>query len=288
MEWWQAIILGVVEGVTEFLPVSSTGHLIIAADLMGLSEDETVKGAVDAYLIVIQAFALLAIVGLYFPRLLRMLRGLFGQDRDGLRLALHILLAFAPILVLGPLLHSRIMAHLFSPAPVLLALLLGGVWMIWIDRRRAKRGELDAGIELEQMTWKHALGIGLFQCVSMWPGTSRAMMTIVGGVMLGLKPARAAEFSFLLGLPTILGATVYAIGKDLLDAQESDAANMFEIIGVGSVVIGCVVTVISAALAVKWFVAYLGRSGLAPFGWYRVGLCAVLGVLILTGLVQIA
>ncbi|TVQ51449.1 MAG: undecaprenyl-diphosphate phosphatase [Phycisphaerales bacterium] len=288
MTWYEAIILGIVEGITEFLPISSTGHLIIAADLMGMSDDEETKAAIDGYIIVIQAFALLAIIGLYFPRMIQMLRGLFGRDRKGLKLFINICIAFAPILVLGPLLHSTIMTHLFRPTPVLLALFLGGIWMIWIDHRRKQFGEEQYILEIDDLTWKHALGIGLFQCASMWPGTSRAMMTIAGATVLGMKPARAAEFSFLLGLPTILGATVYELGKDLLLSQDPDTAAMFDVIGWGPLLLGCVVTVISAALAVKWLVGFLSNHGLAAFGWYRIALCVVMGVLLLFNVIQLA
>ncbi len=293
MTWYEAIILGIVEGITEFLPISSTGHLIIAADLMGMSDDEETKAAIDGYIIVIQAFALLAIIGLYLPRMIQMLRGLLGRDRNGLKLFINICIAFAPILVLGPLLHSTIMTHLFRPTPVLLALFLGGIWMIWIDHRRKQLGEEQFSLEIDDLTWKHALGIGLFQCASMWPGTSRAMMTIAGATVLGMKPARAAEFSFLLGLPTILGATVYEVGQDLLRNRDPESADpetavMFDVIGWGPLLLGCLVTVISAALAVKWLVSFLSHHGLAAFGWYRIGLCIVIGVLLLFNVIQLA
>jgi len=284
MEWYHAVILGIVEGITEFLPVSSTGHLIIAAALMGLDRDE-LKTAIDGYTVVIQAFALLAIVGLYWPRLMQMVRGVFGYDPAGRRLVVHLFVAFVPILILGPMLYNTIMDHLFRPVPVLAALALGGAWMIWLDYRRQKLGRDAPAMEIDDMTWKHALGIGLFQCVSMWPGTSRAMMTIAGGTMLGLKPARAAEFSFLLGLPTIGGAMVYQLYKDFYANDDAEAMNMADTLGWWPMILGCIMTVIFAAIAVKWLVRFLERHGLAGFGWYRIALCAVLGTLLYSGIV---
>jgi undecaprenyl-diphosphatase len=278
-----AVILGIVEGITEFLPVSSTGHLILTAEWLGLGRDEAVKDALDDYLVAMQGFALLAIVGLYFPRLWQMLRGILGKDAAGLRLFGKICLAFLPMLVAGPLLYSATKAHLFRPLPVLAALLLGGVWMIWLDHRRKQLGEARYTTDLDSLSWKQALGIGLFQCVSIWPGTSRAMMTIAGGIVLGMKPARAAEFSFLLGLPTILGATIYALGKDLLRGRDPEQAGMVELLGLTPMLVGFAVSAVAAALAVKWFVSFLGRHGLALFGWYRIAFALLLGVALWQG-----
>ena len=293
MHWYHALILGIVEGITEFLPVSSTGHLIIASAMMGLDDDPNRKAAVDAYSIVIQAFALLAIVGLYFPRCWQMLKGLFGFDPAGQRLLVHLLLAFIPILILGPLLHERIMEHLFRPVPVLLALALGGIWMIWLGRRGPSAAKSDeptsapSGGELHDMTWKQAVGIGLFQCVSLWPGTSRAMMTIAGGTMLGLKPTRSAEFSFLLGLPTIGGAMVYQLAKDFFVEKDVETLHMIDVLGWTPILVGCVSTVVFAALAVKWLVAFLERHGLAIFGWYRIALCLAMISMLGTGFITL-
>ncbi|MCA9312519.1 MAG: undecaprenyl-diphosphate phosphatase, partial [Phycisphaerales bacterium] len=179
MNIWQAIILGLVEGITEYLPVSSTGHLIITASLLGLDGEER-KAAIDAFNIIIQGGAILAVVGLYLPRILQICRGLLGRDKAGLRLAMHLLVAFLPAAILGVLFNDFIEHHLFSPVPVLAALFLGGVWMIALDRWRAKRmasGSEEAaasvGRTITELTWSRALAIGLFQCVAMWPGTSR-------------------------------------------------------------------------------------------------------------------
>lgn len=289
MEWWQAIILGLVEGVTEYLPVSSTGHLILASALMGLDEPEK-KAAVDAFNIVIQGGAILAVLGLYWPRVKQMLFGLVGRDPKGLRLALLLFVAFLPAAILGVLFDDWIEARLFFAGPVLLALALGGVYMIVLDlwQKRRHREHPDAETpDITDLTFAQAVIIGLLQCVAMWPGTSRSMMTITGGILVGLRPRQAAEFSFLLGLPTLGGATVYKLAKNLKEAHDTGGDNLFEQLGVLPVAIGLVVATISAAIAVKWLVSFLNRHGLAIFGYYRLVLCAVLGAAILLGYVSI-
>jgi undecaprenyl-diphosphatase len=290
----QAIILGLVEGITEYLPVSSTGHLIIASSLMGLDADPARKQAVDAFNIVIQGGAILAVAGLYWPRIVQMIRGVMGRDRAGLRLAVNIAIAFMPAALLGPLLDDLIEEHLFSPWPVLAALFLGGVWMIWLDRWRRGRemlGEptslVPGGATIDRLTPVQALLIGLFQCVAMWPGTSRSMMTIAGGTLLGLRPAEAAQFSFLLGLPTLGAACVYKLIKNLRHAQATGEPNLFEQLGAVNAGLGILVATVSAALAVKWLVSFLTRHGLSAFGWYRIALCVVLAGLVWGGAVTI-
>jgi len=287
----QAIILGLVEGITEYLPVSSTGHLILASAFLGL-DDPAVKSSVDAFNIVIQGGAILAVLGLYFPRVLSMLRGLLGRDRNGLRLAVNILIAFLPAAILGMLLDDWISSKLFSPGPVIAALVVGGVYMIALERWRkrrfpeAKDGQVQPGLDIDDLTPAKALFIGLVQCIAMWPGTSRSMMTITGGVMAGLRPARAAEFSFLLGLPTLGGACCYKLLKNLKHASESGEPNLFEQLGYLPVVLGILVAAISAAFAVKWLVGFLNRNGLTPFGVYRILLGVLLAGLVLADIVK--
>lgn len=288
-----AAILGLVEGITEFLPVSSTGHLIIVSALLGLDQPAETKRAVDAFNIVIQGGAILAVLGLYWPRVMQMIRGLLGRDDAGRRLFINLFIAFIPAAILGVLLNDWIERHLFFPIPVMAALALGGVAMILIDRwqRRffhevpaAPEKDAHTFTDIEHLTWKRALIIGLLQCVAMWPGTSRSMMTIVGGMLVGLKPKQAAEFSFLLGLPTLGGACVYSAMKNF----SGDGPNMIQMLGIGPIIVGVIVAAVAAAVAVRWLVGFLNRHGLAIFGWYRLALCAVLGILIWRGMVSIA
>ncbi|MCH2138525.1 MAG: undecaprenyl-diphosphate phosphatase [Phycisphaerales bacterium] len=297
----EAIILGLVEGITEFLPVSSTGHLVLVASLLGLDQGDTADST-DALLIVIQGGAILAVLGLYRHAVGRMLRGLTGKDPDGLRLCRNLLIAFAPAAVFGPLLDTHIETYLFEPAPVLGALAAGGGLMLWIHHRKPATPEapeesalvpdaekytayktMHAARTGMQLTVAAALCIGLLQCLAMWPGVSRSMITIVGGMLMGLSAARAAEFSFLLGLPTLGGACVYKLAGNLM----GDGPNMFDELGVVPILIGTATATMSAALAITWLVAFLNRHGLAAFGWYRIALAAVLGVLVWMGTVRI-
>lgn len=286
MDLFQAAILGLVEGITEYLPISSTGHLILVAAMLGLDTPD-VKESVDAFNIVIQGGAILAVLGLYWPRVVQMCRGLVGRDPAGLNLAMKIIVAFLPAAIFGVLLDDTIEAHLFRPVPVVAALAVGGVWMIGVDywqkaRQFNERAALDNASSgpgtIESLTMTQALMIGLLQCIAMWPGTSRSMMTIAGGMMLGLKPKQAAEFSFLLGLPTLGGACVYKALKN----HEQLAT-----LGAGPMIVGILVATVSAALAVKWLVAFLNKHGLTAFGVYRLILAAVFGGLVFSGVVTL-
>jgi len=284
MELWQAIALGLIEGITEYLPISSTGHLILASGLMGLDTPER-RDAVNAFNIIIQGGAILAVLGLYRQRVLQMIKGLVGRDPAGLRLAMNILIAFAPAAVLGVLLEAWIDRHLFHTWPVLVALAVGGVYMIALDRGLvAPRRRLDQGATIDELSPQRALVIGLMQCVAMIPGTSRSMMTITGGVVAGLRPRDAAEFSFLLGLPTLGGACVYKLYGTL----NGPGPSALEQLGVVNVLAGVAVATVSAALAVRWLVGFLNTHGLAVFGWYRLVLAAGMLAAVLTGVVVIA
>jgi len=281
LTWWQAVVLGLVEGITEYLPVSSTGHLILASSLMHLDHPQT-KDALDAYLVVVQGGAILAVALLYRERVGQMIRGVLGRDTEGLRLAGNIALAFVPAAIAGALLSKSIKAVLFRDAPVLLALFVGGVWMIWLGRRGGR-----AGNDVTAMTWRTALGVGLFQTLALWPGTSRSMVTIGGGILLGLAAPAAAEFSFLLGLPTLGAACLHDLVGNVRHAAEGDGPSMFQQLGTGPLVLGILVATVSAMIAVRWLVAFLTRRGLAPFGWYRIVLSIVLGLLIASGVVAV-
>jgi undecaprenyl-diphosphatase len=274
MQWWQALILGIVEGITEYLPVSSTGHLIFTSWLLGFGADAKDWEAVNTFNIVIQAGAIAAVGGLYWRRLRQMAMGLLGRDATGLRLTVNLMVAFMPAAILGLLLHDHIKQYLFGPWPVVAALFVGAWLMLAVARSRRINPPAD-GRGVDDLTWRFALLIGIAQCVAMWPGTSRSMMTIVAAMMLGLRVRDAAEFSFLLGLITLTAATGY-------EAVDGGAA-MLEQIGVGAVAIGFIAATVSAILAVKWMLAFLTRRGLGPFGWYRLAIASVLAALLVSG-----
>ena len=282
----QAIVLGLVEGITEYLPVSSTGHLILTAWLLGLSDDPARKQAVDAFNVIVQGGAILAVLGLYRTRVAAMFAGIGGRDEAGRALFLKLVIAFLPAAVLGVLLDDWIEERLFQPVPVLVALGGGGVLLLvlapWIRTLVAREeGERD---DFTNLSYRAALAIGLMQTLAMWPGTSRSFMTILGGILLGLSPRRAAEFSFLLGLPTLGGACLYKLAK----AGRDDPAAFVEALG-GPVpiLVGIAVATLSAALAIKWLVGYLSRGGFAAFGWWRVAVAVVLGVGLFSGQIRL-
>jgi undecaprenyl-diphosphatase len=295
LSFTDALVLGVVEGVTEFLPVSSTGHLIIANHFLGLEAGQplhradgqplyyrapsakdpqgvplTIKQAADTYVVVIQFGAIAAVGLLYWAQLIAMLRGLLGRDPAGRRLLVNVLIAFVPAAALGFLLHDWIDAHLFSIPAVIVALIAGAGLMFYAESWRRHRAHLVT--PSAELTPRQAAGIGALQCLALWPGTSRSMTTIVGGYFAGLDPRRAAEFSFLLGFVTLTAATVYKSYKG--------GAAMIQVFGWSNVLLGAAVAAITAALSVRFLVGWLTRHGLAAFAWYRLALAAVLAVLL--------
>ncbi|MEO7097932.1 MAG: undecaprenyl-diphosphate phosphatase [Luteolibacter sp.] len=289
----QAFILGVIEGITEYLPISSTGHLIVAQRLMGIGIDgPESKAAADAFAVCIQGGAILAVLGLYSKRVLQMIRGVLGQDAEGLKLAINIVAGFIPAAVLGVLLNHWIEAKLFGMWPVIIAWILGGVGILIAAVWRKKNPPSGGGKELTELTVKMALIIGLLQCVAMCPGTSRSLMTIVGGLLVGLTVRAAVEYSFLLGVLTLTAATAKkAVEKvDGLDPAYHTLFGgtklMLHTYGMVPVVVGLVAAAVFAALAVKWLVSYLQSHGLSAFGWYRIGLGLIIGSLIVAGTLQ--
>lgn len=270
MDWWQSIILGIVEGLTEYLPVSSTGHLILAQRAMGIGQGK----AADAYAICIQFGAIVAVLGLYRRRMQQMALGCLGRSPEGFRLAINVLAAFLPAAVLGVLFDDKIEEHLFGLWPVTAAWLAGGLAILAVHHLRP-RNPLHPARGLGQLDWPQALVIGWIQCLALWPGTSRSLVTIVGGVLVGLSLAAAVEFSFILGVITLTAATVYK--------ARSAGGVMLEAYGWGSILLGFAAAALSAALAVQWMVGYLRRHGLAIFGWYRVALALVVAALLLAG-----
>lgn len=279
MEWWQAIILGIIEGVTEYLPVSSTGHLIVAQRLMGMGLAAD-KDAADAYAICIQFGAIMAVLGLYRPRVVQMINGLRGRDPVGLQLAINIIAAFVPAAILGLTFNKLIKYYLFGVWPVVIAWFVGGVAILAVARMRKSAGEGHSkeGMALAGLTWKLALIIGVAQCIAMWPGVSRSLVTIVGGVLVGMRLAAAVEFSFLLGMVTLTAATC----KDFAEHHEA----MLELYSPLSLLLGLVFAFASAWLAVKWMVAYLNKHGLEIFGFYRVAIALVTAALIAAGVLH--
>jgi undecaprenyl-diphosphatase len=279
----QAVVLGVVEGLTEYLPVSSTGHLLMAERIMGIGDDpyqspaqrEQTKEAVDAYTICIQAGAIIAVLWLYFGRIQQIALGLIGRDAVGRRLLVNVAAGFLPAAVLGLLFNKMIKSYLFGPWPVVAAWLLGGLAILAVSRRnRARHQGPPPGRLLDDMTWKMALIIGFAQCIAMWPGVSRSLVTIVGGLLVGLSMAAAVEYSFLLGVVTLGAATAYDTlkhGRLMLQTFDHYA-----------LIIGVVVAFIAAVISVKWMVNYLSRHGLAIFGYYRVAIAAAATVFLLT------
>jgi undecaprenyl-diphosphatase len=289
-----AVVLGLVEGITEFLPISSTGHLIIANQVLGLESDKqlsnrageplwykkpsgknpegvplTLKLAADTYTVVIQVGAIAAITLLYWPQMISMIVGVAGRSSAGFRLLRNIALAFVPVAVLGFLLHDWIDRYLFSVQAVIGALIGGAALMFWAEWWRKKNTGIGySRNDPAELSPRKALGIGAVQCLALWPGTSRSMVTIVGGYFAGLSPVKAAEFSFLVGLPTLAGAAVYKGWKS--------GGAMIEVFGWSNVLVGGLVAAVSAAVAVKFLVTFLSRHGLAIFAWYRLALALVL------------
>jgi undecaprenyl-diphosphatase len=260
-----AVLLGIVEGITEYLPVSSTGHLVLAGRLLGLDDADPATASFD---IVVQLGAILAVVVHYRSLLGDRARGLLSGDRASRNLAMALLVAFTPVAVLGLLFRKTIKAHLFGPLPVAGALIAGGVAMIVIERLRA-RSPVKGAEGLDSVTPKRALAIGLGQCLSLWPGTSRSMCTIVAAQLSGLSTATAAEFSFLLALPTLGAATIYEGFKARHVLLSS--------VGAPSLGVGMLVSFFVAWGVIASFLTYLKKHGLEPFGWYRV----VLGIVVL-------
>lgn len=246
------ILLGIVEGVTEFIPVSSTGHLVLAGALLGYHDE-----ASKTFDIVIQLGAILAVLVLYWRRFFDVLLGLSGWQAGPVAFTRNILLGFLPSVVVGAFAYKAIKAMLESPTIVAWALIIGGVAILAIERI-AKTVTADS---IENMHWRTALGIGVIQCLSMIPGVSRSGATIMGALMLGVERKAAAEFSFFVAVPTMLAASTYAMLKDGMHLPHDQLAN----IGVGFMI-----SFIVAMLVIKAFVAMVSRFGFSPFAYYRI------------------
>ncbi len=250
---WHAVILGVLEGLTEFLPVSSTGHLIIAQDMFGVND---ARG--KAFAIFVQLGAILAVCVAYRDKLFEVTAGL-GRDPSARRFVANVLIAFIPAMVLGAALHGVIKTHLFSPVTVAVALILGGVVILWVESRPRQPRVRD----IDDLTWLDALKVGLCQCVALFPGASRAGSTIIGGMLVGLSRETATRFSFFLAMPTMAAAVTYDLYKNAAILSWDDA---------GVFVAGFVAAFITALVTVQALLAYVSRHSFAPFGWYRIAL----------------
>jgi undecaprenyl-diphosphatase len=255
------ILLGILEGLTEFLPVSSTGHLILLSDLLGHNSD-----ASKALDVVIQLGAVLAVAVYFRARLFEVARSFRTAGTTGRGLLVALTIAFVPVAVIGLALHAAIKQHLFGSGPVAAALIVGGLLMIGVERWRSRRG-VDGDEGVAHVTPRRALWIGLCQCLSLWPGASRAMTTIVAGQLGGLNTKTSAEFSFLLAIPTLGAATLYDLAKNghLILALPSGGMLL---------AVGMVVSFVVALLVVAVFLRYVSKVGMVPFGIYRIALGA--------------
>ena len=268
-----AIVLGLVEGITEYLPISSTGHLLVTSRILGLPTGPGRAGdAMKAYEIAIQSGAIVAVLGLYRHRFMTMIEGVTKRSEEGRHLLLSLTVAFVPAAVIGIVGEKVIKKYLFGVGPVIAAWAVGGVLILVL----VAKGVIDRkeGRALETLRPRDALIIGVAQVAAMWPGTSRSMVTIVAALLLGMSMAAAIEFSFLLGVLTLGAATAYSVVKD--------GSLMVDTFGLLTPLIGLVVAFFAAVISVRWMVTYLQRHSLAIFGWYRIAIAAIALVLILT------
>jgi undecaprenyl-diphosphatase len=259
-----ALLLGILEGLTEFLPVSSTGHLILASELLGFTGESSVT-----FKIAIQLGAILAVIVLYWSRFMGVAKGLLQRQPGAIAFTRNILLGFLPAMVIGVLVYEAVRAAIQSPMIVAVSLLVGGIVILMLERV-VKTVRVKS---VEDMPFGTALTIGFVQCIAMIPGVSRSGATILGALMMGVDRRTAAEYSFFLAVPTMLAATVYALWKDraLLNADDF-----------GMIAIGFSAAFFTALLVVKAFVAVVARYGFTPFAWYRIaiGSAAILFLLV--------
>ena len=249
-----AIILGIVEGLTEFLPISSTGHLILAGDLLGYNSEKA-----KVFEIVIQTGAMLAIVWEYRVRFAAAITGAFS-DPMAQRFILNLIVAFIPAAVLGLTLGNLIKQHLFFAVPVALAFIIGGIIILWVEKRNPN-ARVDRVKDVDDMTWQDALKVGIAQTCALIPGTSRSGATIIGGMLFGLSRRVATEFSFFLAVPTLVAAGAYSLFKHRALLSTDD---------LGFFAVGFVTAFISAFICVRWLLRYIATHDFTLFAWYRL------------------
>ena len=263
----KALVLGVVEGLTEFLPISSTGHLILAGDLLGFNDEKA-----KVFEIVIQTGAMFAVVWEYRERFGRVLVGL-ARDRAAQRFALNLVVAFIPAAALGLAFSKPIKAYLFHAVPVALAFVTGGLVILWVEKRQ-RRATVE---NVDDMTWRDALKVGIAQAFALIPGTSRSGATIIGGMLFGLSRRAATEFSFFLAVPTLIAAGAYDFWKNRMLFNSGD---------LGIFAVGSVAAFASAFLCVRWLLRYIASHDFTPFAWYRIVFGAVVLFTAYAGLVD--
>ncbi len=265
----EAVLLGLVEGLTEYLPVSSTGHLAVVSELLGLNGTDAGKKASDAYVIAIQAGAIIAVLGIYRARIVSLFKALAGRDDESRSLLWALVGGFLPAAVIGLLLGDVVKEKLFGTGPIVAAWFVGGLVILLAQRQ----GLVGGSTALEAIGLREGLIIGVAQALALWPGVSRSLVTILAALLLGLTIGAAVEFSFLLGLITLGAATAYELLK-----SGGDIADQF---GIAQVALGLLIATLSAAFAVAWMVDYLERHSLAVFGWYRIALAVVVAGLMI-------
>ena len=247
--------MGIVEGLTEFLPISSTGHLILAGSLLGFDDDKA-----KVFDIAIQTGAIFAVMLVYWQKIRATLLGL-TSDKEAQRFAVNVFIAFVPAVLLGLLFGKAIKAHLFTPEVVAVTFIIGGFVILWAERRQLKNPTSVRIHSVEAMSPRDALKVGLAQCLAMIPGTSRSGATIIGGMLMGLSRKASTDFSFYLGIPTLIGAGAYSLYKDRALLSLADVP-MF--------VVGLVFSFISAWLCIRWLLAYIATHSFVGFAYYRI------------------
>ena len=256
----QTVVLGIVEGLTEFLPVSSTGHLIVAAGLLQFPAPGK-----ETFIVSIQAGAILAVCWYYRVRLLQVLAG-FARPGKQQNLAVNTVLAFLPAAVCGMLFAGFIQSRLFNVFTVAVTLIAGGLIILWVESPKRASSRRPRVLEMDDMSWGDALKVGLMQCFALIPGMSRSGATIIGGMLCGLSRKAATEFSFFLSIPTIIGASAYDLWESRAELADLNLTGL---------AIGAVISFVAALAVVKWLLGFVSRNNFSGFGWYRIVFGAV-------------